>query len=135
MAREVIDRLYYDGTCGLCHRWVLFLLRHDPDGGRFRYAPLGGDAWRAAHIPGDVPDSLVLQAADGRVLFRSAAVLEILERLGGGWRTLGRVAGLLPRWLLDLGYDGIARVRRHLFVRPPGACPILPAELRARFDS
>lgn len=134
-APKVIDRLFYDGSCGFCHRWVLFLLRHDPDGSRFRFAPLQGDAWKAAGITGEIPDSLVLQAADGRVLFKSDAVLELLERLGGGWRALGRLAGLLPRWLLDLGYDGVARVRRHLFLPPPGACPILPADLRARFDS
>lgn len=134
-APKVIDRLFYDGSCGFCHRWVLFLLRHDPDGSRFRFAPLEGDAWKAAGITGEVPDSLVLQARDGRVLFKSDAVLELLERLGGGWRTLGRFAGILPRWLLDLGYDAIARVRGHLFARPPGACPILPPDLRARFDS
>jgi predicted DCC family thiol-disulfide oxidoreductase YuxK len=40
---------------------------------------------------------------------------------------------LLPRWLLDIGYDGVARIRKHLFAPPPGACPILPAELRGRF--
>lgn len=133
MAREVIDLLFYDGSCGLCHRWVLFLLRHDPDGSRFRFAPLHGDAWRAANVTGPVPDSLVLRTADGRILFKSEAVLALGERLGPPWRTLARVAGLLPRWFLDLGYDLIARVRKHLFAPPPGACPILPAELRARF--
>ena len=127
------DLLFYDGDCGFCHRWVLFVLRRDPDGSRFRFAPLGGEAWRAAGIGGDVPDSLVLRTADGRVLFRSGAVLEILERLGGPRRTVGRAVGLLPRWLLDALYDGIARVRKYFFARPPGACPMLPADLRTRF--
>ncbi len=127
------DLLFYDGDCGLCHRWVLFLLRHDPEGSRFRFAPLGGEAWRAASIVGELPDSLVLRTGDGRVLVRSAALLEIADRLGGRWRTLGRLAGLLPRWLLDLGYDGIARIRKRLFAPPPGPCPILPAQLRGRF--
>ena len=127
------DLLFYDGDCGLCHRWVLFTLRHDPGGTRFRFAPLSGEAWKAARITGEVPDSLVLRTADGRVLFRSAAVLEIGERLGGRWRVMARLAGLLPRWLLDLAYDGVARIRKHIFARPPGSCPILPAELRARF--
>lgn len=127
------DLLFYDGSCGFCHRWVLFLLHHDQDGSRFRFAPLGGQAWQAAGITGPVPDSLVLKTADGRILFRSAAVLEMGERLGGRWKMLARIAGLLPRWLLDLAYDGIARIRKHIFARPPGVCPILPAELRARF--
>lgn|SRR5512147_1901587 len=127
------DLLFYDGGCGLCHRWVLFMLRHDPDGSRFRFAPLGGEAWQTAKVTGDVPDSLVLATSDGRVLYRSAAVLEIGERLGGRWRTLARMAGLAPRWLLDLGYDGIARIRKHIFSRPAGSCPIVPPDLRSRF--
>jgi predicted DCC family thiol-disulfide oxidoreductase YuxK len=127
------DLLFYDGDCGLCHRWVRFVLDHDPDGSRFRFAPLGGETWRAAKVTGGVPDSLVLVTADGRVLFRSAAVLEIGERLGGHWKTLARIAGLLPRWLLDLGYDGVARARKHIFARPAGSCPIVPADLRDRF--
>jgi predicted DCC family thiol-disulfide oxidoreductase YuxK len=130
-----LDLLFYDGTCGLCHRWVQFVLRRDPAGSMFRYAPIGGPAWNAAILPlrEALPDSLVLRTADGRTLVRSEAVLHIGERLGGGWRSLARVAGLLPRWLLDLGYDGLARVRKRLFNAPVGSCPMVPAELRGRF--
>jgi predicted DCC family thiol-disulfide oxidoreductase YuxK len=128
------DLLFYDGTCGFCHRWVLFVLRHDPSG-LFRFAPIGGETWNALiQSAGEpLPDSLVLRTIDGRTLVRSQAVRQIGERLGDGWRTMARTAGLLPGWLLDLGYDGIARTRRLLFARPPGVCPIVPAELRARF--
>jgi predicted DCC family thiol-disulfide oxidoreductase YuxK len=131
----VPDLLFYDGTCGLCHRWVLFVMRHDPDGTRFRFAPLGGRTWSdflQGRI-GELPDSLVLRTSDARILVRSDAVLRIGERLGGRWRMVSRLTEVLPRWLLDLGYDGVARVRKKLFAPPPGLCPILPAELRARF--
>lgn len=131
-----VDLLFYDGTCGLCHRWVLFALRRDPEGTRFRFAPIGGVAWREkipAPLVETLPDSLVLRTADGRTLVRSDAVLHVGERLEPGWRAMARLAGLLPRWLLDLGYDGVARVRRRLFRRPPGSCPLVPAELKGRF--
>jgi predicted DCC family thiol-disulfide oxidoreductase YuxK len=114
---------------------VLFVMRHDPDGAKFRFAPIGGATWQDT-IEGktaSLPDSLVLRTLDGRTLMRSDAVLHIGERLGGGWRGATRLVGLLPRWLLDLGYDGVARIRRHLFAPPPGLCPILPANLRTRF--
>lgn len=129
------DLLFYDGGCGLCHRWVLLVLRHDPDGTRFRFAPIGSTAWHDAMQgrAGSLPDSLVLRTADGRTLVRSDAVLHLAERMGGGWRIVARGAGLLPRWLLDIGYDGVARIRKKLFAPPPAACPILPAELRGRF--
>lgn len=129
------ELLFYDGSCGLCHRLVLFVVRHDPLGSLFRFAPIGGATWREV-IEGKtsgLPDSLVLRTLDGRTLLRSDAVLHIGERLGRGWRVAARFAGLLPRWLLDIGYDGVARLRKHLFAPPPGVCPILPAELRSRF--
>jgi predicted DCC family thiol-disulfide oxidoreductase YuxK len=129
------DLLFYDGGCGLCHRLVLFVIRHDLEGTRFRFGPIGGATWQQI-IEGKIetlPDSVVLRTADGRILVRSDAVLHIVERLGGGWRSAGRVVSLLPRWLLDLGYDGVARIRKRLFAPPPGVCPILPAELRGRF--
>lgn len=130
------DLLFYDGTCGLCHRWVVFVLQRDRDGSAFRFSPIGGVAWSEAIEPPlreALPDSLVLRTADGRTLLRSGAVLHIAERLGGGWRMLARLAGLLPRWLLDLGYDGVARVRKRLFRPPMGSCPIVPEALRGRF--
>jgi predicted DCC family thiol-disulfide oxidoreductase YuxK len=129
------DLLFYDGTCGLCHRWVLLALRHDPEGTRFRFAPIGGVAWNQAIPVRDhsLPDSLVLRTADGRTLVRSDAVLHVAERMGGGYRIVARGAGLLPRWLLDIGYDMVARIRKRLFAPPPGACPILPANLKSRF--
>lgn len=130
------DLLFYDGACGLCHHTVKFVLARDRDGTKFRYAPLQGPTFAAtfaADQRAGFPDSIVLKTADGRTLVRSAAALEIGERLGGGWRVLARTVGILPHWLLDGVYDGIARVRKAIFARPEGACPLLPPELRGRF--
>lgn len=130
------DLMFYDGACGLCHRSVKFVLARDLEGTRFRYAPLQGSTFQAAYDAtrrGELPDSVIVRTADGRTLVRSRAALHICERLGGGWRMLARVVGLLPTWLLDWGYDGIARVRGRLFARPEGSCPMLPPELRGRF--
>lgn len=130
------DVLFYDGNCGLCHGLVKFVVARDREGALFRYAPLAGPTFEAV-IPvaarGGLPDSVVVRTADARTLVRSAAVIHIGERLGGPWRRLARVASVLPRWLLDLGYDAVARVRTRLFARPEGSCPLLPAELRQRF--
>ena len=130
------DLLFYDGSCGLCHRTVLFSLRHDLEGTRFRYAPLGGTAFQEAFTAEqqkELPDSVIIRTADGRTLTRSAAALHIGERIGGSWATVSRMVGLLPHWLLDWGYDRIAAVRYQLFARPKESCPMLPAELRGRF--
>lgn len=135
-ATGTTETLFYDGNCGLCHGAVRFVLAEDPDGTALRFAPLDSDAFRAA-VPEDVraslPDSLVLATADGRVLTRSAGVLHLGRRLGGIWRLLATVAGVVPESLRDRAYDTVARVRHRLFAKPKDACPLLPPHLRARF--
>ena len=110
---EAVDRVYYDGTCGLCHGTVRFVLRR-PGRSRFRFAPLQGETF-AARVPedrrGDLPDSVVVETPDGELLSRSDAMLRILQRLGRPWSALGRVLRWAPRPLRDGVYDRVARIR------------------------
>lgn len=131
-----LETLFYDGSCGLCHRAVRFVLAEDPEGAAFRFAPLGSDAFRSRVPDAErerLPDSLVLLAADGRVLTRSAAVGHLLARLGGIWSLLATAMKTVPRPLQDAAYDWIARIRYRLFAKPKDACPLLPPGLRERF--
>jgi predicted DCC family thiol-disulfide oxidoreductase YuxK len=132
------EMLFYDGHCGLCHRAVRFVLAEDspsaPAG--FRFAPLDGEFFRSAVPEAEraaLPDSLVLRTAGGRLWTRSAGVRHLLMRLGGMWRVLGWVMGLVPARILDAAYDFVARIRYRLFPRPVDACPMVPRHLRARF--
>ncbi len=136
-------RLFYDGDCGFCHRSVRFILAEEantPEPLQLRFAPLGGptfaSALAASELSSDdsLPDSLVLADERGRLWTRSRAVLEIAARLGGIWRALALVGRLVPERLFDRAYDSIARVRKRLFDQPEDACPILPPDLRTRFD-
>jgi predicted DCC family thiol-disulfide oxidoreductase YuxK len=130
------ELLFYDGDCGLCHRAVLFVLRHDGEGTRFRFAPLGGDAFEekvTGPMARDLPDSIVILTNNGGLLTRSAATVHILRRIGGAWALLGALLWLVPRPLRDFGYDFVARIRHRLFTRPKDACPLIPPALRARF--
>ena len=136
--RNTANLLFYDGSCGLCHRAVRFILAEDLRATLFRFAPLGGDTFlvkiteqQRTHLP----DSLVLLTGDGRLLFKSAAALTVADQLGGAWRVLARLARLVPRPISDAVYDGIARIRHVLFSRPSDVCPILPPHQRARFES
>jgi predicted DCC family thiol-disulfide oxidoreductase YuxK len=132
------DLLFYDGHCGLCHRAVRFVLAEDRDGTAFRFAPLNSDTFLAAlseATRANLPDSFIVLTAGGAVLTRSAAVRYVLQRLGGLWRVLGSLAGLVPAWVLDSVYDGVARVRLRLFARPADACPLVPKHLRERFTA
>jgi predicted DCC family thiol-disulfide oxidoreductase YuxK len=127
--------LFYDGHCGMCHGFVRFLLAKDR-GRAFVFAPLQGDTF-AAMVPAAerarLPDSMVIRAADGRLLVRSAAALHVLDTVGGGWRTLAALLRLVPRPILDAAYRVVAAIRHRLGPPPPSMCPLVPAELRERF--
>jgi predicted DCC family thiol-disulfide oxidoreductase YuxK len=130
--------VFYDGHCGLCHRFVRFALAEDRTGEIFRFAPLGGEAFLKSVPDGqraNLPDSIVLRATDRGLLTRSAAVMHIFRSLGGVWRVIAWVLALIPATLRDGLYDGVAGIRYRLFARPAEACPIVPPHLRARFDA
>ena len=137
MSMAAHSMVFYDGACGLCHRTVRFAIARDRDGSRFRFATLRGETFRRL-VPeparAGLPDSIVVLTPDGRLLTRSAAVVHILERIGGSWGLSGGLLNLIPRGIRDLGYNGIARIRYRLFSKPLDACPVTPATLRARFD-
>src|SRR5262249_20742089 len=108
----------------------------DPDGTAFQFAALDSDAFRAAvgeEQRQSLPDSSVVLTHDGRLLVKSAGVIHILRRLGGGWRLLGEMLRIVPKAILNLGYDTLAAVRYWLFHRPKDACPLMPPDLRRRF--
>jgi predicted DCC family thiol-disulfide oxidoreductase YuxK len=120
----------------LCHGFVRFVLAEDPSGKSFDFSPLQGRMFLLAVSETEraaLPDSIVVRDGDGRLLFRSEAVLEVLRRLGGVWRMVGACVGLLPRGFLDAVYDRVAGVRGKLFRKPPEACPLVPPELQGRF--
>ena len=131
-----VDTVFYDGHCGLCHRTVRFLLAEDQTGERFCFAPLKSEAFVSAIAEPErqsLPESLVVLTSTKTALTRSAAVIYLLQRLGGMWRVLGTVIAFIPACVRDAIYDGIARIRFRLFATPSEVCPLIPAELRPRF--
>ncbi|MFN0006346.1 MAG: thiol-disulfide oxidoreductase DCC family protein [Planctomycetota bacterium] len=131
-------RVFYDGHCGLCHRFVRLILAEDLTGRSIRFAPLDSEAAREAFDERErasLPDSVVVKTAEGATLFRSRGTLHILARLGGLWRLTAGLLRVVPRPVLDLGYNFVARVRHRIFARAKTACPIVPRHLAARFDA
>lgn len=121
-APATTDRVLYDGSCGLCHRSVRFLIAEDVSGTSFVYAPQeGGGA------------TVIVETPNGQTLTKSSAVIHLMHRLGGLWRVVAVVFALVPRGLRDVGYDFVARVRYRIFGKTKDACPLMPAELRSRF--
>jgi predicted DCC family thiol-disulfide oxidoreductase YuxK len=132
------DQLFYDGTCGLCHGVTRFVLSEDRSGTAFTFAALQGETFAAETTSEQrcfLPDSVVVKTEHGELLVRSDAVLYILRRLGGMWRVTAAAMSLSPRWLRNVIYDFIARIRLRVFARAKTLCPVLPADLRTRFQN
>jgi predicted DCC family thiol-disulfide oxidoreductase YuxK len=123
----------YDGTCGLCHRSVQWILRHERDR-ELVFAPLQGDtatALRARYR--EIPDELesVVLVAGGRVHLRSKAFLYAARHLRAPWRWAWAMRWF-PAFVLDLGYRVIARIRYRVWGRAE-LCDIPSPEQRGRF--
>lgn len=135
-ARTIV---FYDGYCGLCDRLVHFLLTRDA-AGRLRFAPLQGAVARRELVPAgldpnDVDTVVVLADSGGttpRVLARSRAVLHAFAQLGGLWALLAGVGFLVPTFMADAIYRGVARRRYRIFGRYD-VCPLPRPEWRDRF--
>ncbi|MGB0638033.1 MAG: thiol-disulfide oxidoreductase DCC family protein [Myxococcota bacterium] len=126
--------VFYDGTCGMCHRAVQFLLRRDRTGQKFRYAPLQGET--AQSILGtieELPDSMVVQDEQGKLHVQGDATRTICRALGGIWLLPAVLLGMTPRPLRNWMYDLVAARRYRWFGKKEEACPLLLPEERERF--
>jgi predicted DCC family thiol-disulfide oxidoreductase YuxK len=131
--------ILYDGVCGLCHRLVQFVLKHDSQD-RFRFASLQSDfAAQVLRRHGSVPDDLdtmyvVLDhnLPGERLASRSEAAVVVLGELGGGWSALGVALRMLPEWLRNWGYSLVARNRYRVFGKYD-FCPLPSEKDRRKF--
>ena len=119
MKADATPVVVFDGVCLLCNRWVDFILRHDRSG-CFRFAAMQGVNGRAllqSHgLSPDDPSSLLLVDGD-RSYTDTAAIMQILRGLGGGWKLPAMLLAVVPRPLRDSAYRLIARHRYQWFGR------------------
>jgi predicted DCC family thiol-disulfide oxidoreductase YuxK len=124
--------VFFDGVCGLCNRFIDFVIKRDR-AGVFRFAPLQGETARERLPAADVRDVNTMVLVDEQGVFRkSTAATRILIRLGGICGLIGSVLRLVPRPLRDAGYSLVARYRYAIFGKKETCRMPTPAE-RARF--
>jgi len=125
--------LFYDGECGICDRFVQFVLRHDRLG-YFQFAPLQSDAGRQQLARLGLPQNelkTVILLEKGAPYIRSTATLRVCRRLAGPWPLVYGFI-IVPKPWRDRVYSLIARNRKRWF-RPQDKCPVMPGEWRGRF--
>jgi predicted DCC family thiol-disulfide oxidoreductase YuxK len=110
--------IVFDGMCHLCSGSVAWIARRVDQQVRFVPAQSseGAEALSAAGLDALDPASfLVVQ--DGRSLQKSAAVVAVLDVVGGGWKVAAWLLRLLPQRAADAVYGWIATNRYNWFGR------------------
>lgn len=131
--------ILYDGVCGLCNRFVQFVLKHDRKD-QFRFAALqsnfGRDVLQRHGLNPDVLDTVYLVVDQGRpsehLLSRNDALTAVLEELGGFPRLLAKLLKLLPRRFRDWRYRFVAQ-NRYWFFGHYDSCPLPDPKDRTKF--
>lgn len=128
----------YDGVCGLCDRFVQFLIRIDRHD-RLRFAalqsPLGARVLISASMDPSALSTVVVVPDFGgeseRIFVRSDAAIFAIASVGGAFGAF-RLFRAVPRFLRDAAYGAIARTRYRVFGRLD-SCPVPTPAMRAKF--
>lgn len=124
--------VFFDDLCVLCSGTVSFLIKIDSKK-RLRYSSLTGEFIRSLgelELLSGSPSVVVW--SDGKFYLRSAALIHLLKQLGGIYRVFGIALNLLPRFVLDVLYNLIARNRYRIFGKKD-VCFMPSPDLRSLF--
>ena len=124
--------IFFDGVCGLCNRFVDFVLPRDRRK-RFLFSPLQGETAAARLDRADTERiTSVVLLQDQKSYRKTAAVTRVLWGLGGVWAIFGGLLWIIPGPIRDVGYAPVAKLRYRLFGKKE-SCRLPTPEERARF--
>lgn len=122
----------FDGTCGLCNRFVVFAIkrnRRQPLQFMSNHSPRAQALLRARGLAGvDAETIVVINGSES--LVKSDAGLFVLSHLSWPY-SMARILRIIPRMLRDWGYTIVSRNRLRLFGKV-GECELLQPEQRAQ---
>lgn len=123
--------VFFDGVCGLCNSAIDFLMRHDKRK-VLLFAPLQGDTAAELLPPGEASAlSSMAYYSDGRISYRTKAILNMLWDMGGWW-VIFSIFRIIPAFIRDIFYNIMAASRYKWFGKKE-TCRIPTAEERGRF--
>ena len=121
--------IFYDGDCGVCNNFVLFVLKRNKED--FLFAPLESELFQIVSRQNDVPnnlDSIVL--FDGQQMWiYSDAIAHILQSFNFLFKVIGKIILILPKFISFNAYKFFAK-NRHRFKKK--MCPMPSRELKLK---
>lgn len=133
--KEILTKqpiLLFDGECGFCNKSVQFFLKHEKNK-RMHFAPLqsnvGAEIKTYFEIDNKI-DSIIL-IRDYSAYIKSCAALRLTLYMKGLW-PLMTVFLIIPPFLRNMGYDGIAKRRMKIAGRIE-SCALISNEDKKKF--
>lgn len=127
--------ILFDGVCNLCNTMVNFVIECDTKDA-FRFVALQSETGTAIlkkiGLYDKNIDSIVLYEPGLAYFYKANAALEIAKSLGGIYSVLSFFLNIFPDFILNFGYDFIAKNRYKWFGKED-ACMIPTAELKSKF--
>jgi len=110
-----VDRpiIFFDGICNLCNSSIDLVLKFKTKESLFFIASLQGQTAKSIlplHYLEDL-SSIVYYDANGHILTKSQAILEICKSMAWPIKVLGKILSFIPSQYLDKVYDFIASKR------------------------
>lgn len=123
--------IFFDGVCGLCHRFIQFVFAKDRQK-LFLVSPLQGKEAAKRLSEGDVNElrSVVL-LQNGNYYRASDAVIRILFAFGGLWKA-AIVLLVIPKSIREAVYNFVA-ARRYGWFGKTDVCQLPSPDQSARF--
>ena len=126
--------ILFDGVCNLCDSSVQFIIKHDKKD-VFRFvalqSDLGIEICNYIGVDRTKIDSIILYNPGVAYYYKSSAVLEIGNELGGVY-SLVSIFKILPERIRNYIYDYIAK-NRYKWYGKKESCMIPTPELKAKF--
>ena len=127
--------ILFDGVCNLCNTMVNFVIERDKKD-EFRFVALqsetGISILKKIGLFDKNIDSIVLYEPGVAYFYKANAALEIAKSLGGIYSVLGYILNVFPDFILNFGYDFVAKNRYKWFGKQD-ACMIPTAVLKSKF--
>jgi len=126
--------ILFDGVCNLCDSSVQFIIKHDKKD-VFRFvalqSDLGTEICNYIGVDQTKIDSIVLYNPDVAYYYKSSAIIEIADELGGIYSLIS-IFKIFPEKLRNYIYDYIA-TNRYKWYGKKESCMIPTPELKAKF--
>ena len=124
--------IVFDDTCGICNKWVRFILKWD-EKKKFKFTSLKSQFAKNIYQNHSLPLDLdsIIYYCDDEVWIKSEAILKILKDLGGVYQFFC-IFKIVPLKIRDSWYDIIAKNRYRWFGKSK-SCQILAVCDKDRF--